>query len=169
MRHISLLLCTALLSSCTTLTPVEADLLIAGGTIYPGNGDPFVGDVAIRGERIVAVGPALRVAASRTIDARGMIVSPGFIDPHTHMDTWLTSEDPRRRLVEPFLLQGVTTAFIGNDGNGAISRAELGDKAPKLVENFATIDGDGNGELSKDEMRAFHKARRAERQAARTN
>lgn len=146
MRHISLLLCTALLSSCTTLTPVEADLLIAGGTIYPGNGDPFVGDVAIRGERIVAVGPALRVAASRTIDARGMIVSPGFIDPHTHMDTWLTSEDPRLRLVEPFLLQGVTTAFIGNDGNGATRVKPIldGVEAKPVGINFATFVGFGS-------------------------
>ena len=54
---------------------------------------------------------------------------------------------------------------MDDDGNGAISRAELGDKVPKLVENFAAIDTDGNNELSREEMRAFHQARRAERRA----
>lgn len=57
--------------------------------------------------------------------------------------------------------------FVGmdDDRNGAISRAELGDKAPRIAENFAAIDTDGNGELSKEEFRAFHKQKRAERRA----
>lgn len=55
---------------------------------------------------------------------------------------------------------------MDDDGNGAISRAELGDKAPKLAENFATIDADGDGELSREEMREFGKARRAARAEA---
>ena len=99
--------------------PTQADLLIRGGTVYPGGGEPFTGDVAIRGDRIVAVGPHLTVAAPRTIDAKGMIVAPGFIDPHTHAGPWLASADPHTRLIPAFLLQGVTTAFIGNDGGGS--------------------------------------------------
>jgi len=57
--------------------------------------------------------------------------------------------------------------FVGmdDDRNGAISRAELGDKAPRIAENFAAIDADGNGELSKEEFRAFQKERRAGRHA----
>ena len=114
-------LLAALLASCATpsLTP-QADLLIKGGTIYPGGAEPITGDVAIKDDRIVAVGPHLRVAAARTLDARGMIVAPGFIDPHSHMEDWLTDDDAQRRLVEPFLMQGVTTAFVGNDGGGRI-------------------------------------------------
>ena len=97
----------------------SVDLLIHGGTVYSGNGAPFEGDVAITGDRIVALAPHLDVPARRVIDAKGLIVAPGFIDPHTHADAALTSRDPAARLVLPFLTQGVTTAFVGVDGWGA--------------------------------------------------
>lgn len=58
---------------------------------------------------------------------------------------------------------------MDDDGNGAISRAELGDKAPKLAENFAAIDADGNGEMSQEEMKAFRKARWEERREQRAS
>ena len=120
MKRSAVGLLAALLASCATpaAVPMQADLLIRGGTIYPGGGEPFTGDVAISGDRVVAVGPRLAVAAARTIDAGGLVVAPGFIDPHTHMTGWIASDDPRRRLVDPFLLQGVTTAVVGNDGGG---------------------------------------------------
>ena len=94
------------------------DLLIRGGTIYTGSDAAFTGDVAISGDRILAVGRRLPGPAKRVIDAKGMIVAPGFIDPHTHMSEDLASDDPRTRLIPAFLMQGVTTAFIGNDGGG---------------------------------------------------
>ncbi|HEX8554301.1 MAG TPA: amidohydrolase family protein [Sphingomonas sp.] len=97
--------------------PDRVDLLIRGGTIYAGDAEPFVGDVAVRGGRIVQVG-GRSPSATRVIDARGMAVAPGFIDPHTHVEAMLTSGDARERLVLPFLMQGVTTAFVGNDGGG---------------------------------------------------
>ncbi|MFA9200399.1 MAG: amidohydrolase family protein [Cypionkella sp.] len=136
-----------LAASCATpaaLAP-PADLLIRGGTVYPGGGEPFTGDVAITGDRIVAVGPDLPFAAARTIDARGLIVAPGFIDPHTHMTEWLTSDDPRWRLVEPFLLQGVTTAFVGNDGGGPVAVGELlaSARAKPVGVNYAAFTGFG--------------------------
>lgn len=94
------------------------DVLIRGGTVFTGTAAPFVGDVAVRGDRIVFVGRHAPAAARRTIEARGMIVAPGFIDPHTHVEGMLADADARTRLVLPFLMQGVTTAFIGNDGGG---------------------------------------------------
>jgi N-acyl-D-aspartate/D-glutamate deacylase len=94
------------------------DIVIRGGTIYPGNAEPFRGDVAIRADRIVYVGPKAPGRAKKVIDATGLIVAPGFIDPHTHADAALASNDPAARLVLPFLMQGVTTAFIGVDGYG---------------------------------------------------
>ncbi|WP_425228730.1 N-acyl-D-amino-acid deacylase family protein [Sphingomonas sp.] len=112
-----------LLGAAPTAPPV--DVLIRGGTVYPGSEAPFAGDVAVAGDRIVAVGPHLIVVARRVIDARGLIVAPGFIDPHTHVDAALTSPDARTRLIPAFLLQGVTTAFVGNDGNGAPGTAAV--------------------------------------------
>ena len=142
----------ALLSGIAILTlgaaspaPQKVDLLIRGGTIYTGSAEPFVGDVAISGDRIVAVSRHADVTAARVIDARGMIVAPGFIDPHTHMGGDLTSDDPAARLVPAFLMQGVTTAFIGNDGGGSPDVAKvLGSAAAKPVGiNYAAYVGFG--------------------------
>jgi N-acyl-D-amino-acid deacylase len=145
-RRLPLLL-GALLGSCATpaVLPTHADLLIRGGTIYPGGAAPFVGDVAIEGDRIVAVGKRLSIAADRTVDAAGLIIAPGFIDPHSHMEGWLTADDAQRRLVAPFLLQGVTTVFVGNDGGGRIDVGKLlSSPAAKPVGiNFATYTGFG--------------------------
>lgn len=94
------------------------DIVIRGGTIYPGNAAPFRGDVAVRADRIVYVGPKAPGGAKKVIDATGLIIAPGFIDTHTHADEALASNDPAARLVLPFLMQGVTTAFIGVDGHG---------------------------------------------------
>lgn len=69
-------------------------------------------------------------------------------------------------------LQGYMAGlFVGmdDDRNGAVSRAELGDKAPRIAEDFAVIDKDGNGELSKEEFREYRKARRAARHDARAD
>jgi N-acyl-D-aspartate/D-glutamate deacylase len=146
-RSLAALLSTALVGACATPSqePLQADLLIHGGTIYPGGADPYTGDIAVSGDRIVAVGAHLTVSAARTIDARGMIVAPGFIDPHTHMGGWLTADDADRRLVEPFLKQGVTTAFVGNDGGGTIEVGKLlaSAKAKPVGINYATFTGFG--------------------------
>lgn len=133
----------ALFLAGATPAPPSADLLIRGGTVFTGSGAPFTGDVAVMDDHILAVGRRLRVDARRTIDARGMIVAPGFIDPHTHAAEQLASEDPQARLIPAFLMQGVTTAFIGNDGRGATDAAAvLGAAGPKPVGvNFATFVG----------------------------
>lgn len=126
----------------------EFDLILRGGTIYPGEAPPYVGDVAIRGDRIVYTGPTAAGRAARMIDARGLIVAPGFIDPHTHAGEALASSNPAARLVLPFLTQGVTTAFIGVDGGGSADVAgtlgltQAGTPRDQGV-NFATYVGFG--------------------------
>ena len=105
-------------------TPAQnapADLLIRNGQVIDGSGAPArTVDVAVTGDRITFVGDATRsnVTARRTIDARGLIVTPGFIDPHTHALEDLSSNDPKRRSNVDYLMQGVTTVVTGNDGGG---------------------------------------------------
>lgn len=146
MRRLGFTLAFALVGCATPRPQLEADLLIRDGTVYPGGGAPFDGDVAVRGDRILAVGRNLRVNASRVIDARGLIVAPGFIDPHAHVDARLTSGDARTRLLEPFLLQGVTTTLVGNDGYGPADVGPLLASARTLPVgiNYAAFTGFGS-------------------------
>lgn len=122
----------ALLLACTaSAAPAQqrVDLIVRGGTIYTGSDAPFVGDVAVSGDRIRAVGRRLNYRARRVVDARGMIVAPGFIDPHAHLGDQLASDSARERLIPAFLMQGVTTALIGNDGGGDPDVAAVLDRA----------------------------------------
>lgn len=104
----------------------RVDLLIRGGRLIDGTGrGARAADVGITGERITFVGDAARenLSAARTIEARGMVVSPGFIDSHTHTYGDLLSESRDRRRNDAYLMQGVTTVITGNDGGGPIDVA----------------------------------------------
>ena len=101
-------------------------VLIRGGTVYDGSGAPGrIADVGLRGDRIVLVGDGSRVRAGRVIDARGLIVAPGFIDPHTHVLAGAPSSDPAERRAESALMQGITTVTIGPDGRGPFNVAQV--------------------------------------------
>jgi N-acyl-D-aspartate/D-glutamate deacylase len=113
-----------------------ASIVIRNGTIVDGTGAaPFRGDVAIIGDRIVAVGQ-VAMRGEREIDATGLLVTPGFIDIHTHYDAqamWSNRLDPSS-------WNGVTTAMIGNCGVGfAPCRPEQRDMLVALMEGVEDI------------------------------
>ncbi|MCZ6640401.1 MAG: amidohydrolase family protein, partial [Gammaproteobacteria bacterium] len=110
-RHLTLsLIIVALTSSGSESQPVDYDLVIRGGTVFDGSGKPgVVGDVAIRGDRIVAIGD-INGRSARTIDASGLYVTPGFIDMHSHSETFRLLNGGQG---PSFAFQGVTTEIYG--------------------------------------------------------
>lgn len=97
--------------------PLEADVVLRGGTIHDGTGGkPAVGDVAIKGDRIVAVGTFAVKGSTRVVEAKGLVIAPGFIDLHSHSDYPLQNKATRGNL--SFLYQGATTVVTGNCGAG---------------------------------------------------
>ncbi|NBR83891.1 MAG: D-aminoacylase [Verrucomicrobia bacterium] len=97
----------------------EFDLLLRGGRVADGTGNPAVfADVAVKGGRIAAVG-RVTGTAKRTLDVKGLVVAPGFVDTHTHAEG--IEDQP---LAENFLRMGVTTLVLGNCGGSRLNLAE---------------------------------------------
>ena len=92
------------------------DLVISGGRVVDGCGNPwFHGDVAVRGDKVAAIGAPGSLRGRRSVDAEGRYVTPGFIDPHTHSDVSILLH-PR---ADTAVRQGVTTHVTGNCGMSA--------------------------------------------------
>jgi N-acyl-D-amino-acid deacylase len=104
------------------------DLVIRGGTVFAGPPNPAIeGDVAIKGDKIVAIGRVTE-RGTEEIDARGLAVSPGFIDIHSHGDGSI-EDDPR---MESVVRQGITTIVCGQDGSSrGAARPEAGGQRPE--------------------------------------
>ena len=142
-RLLALLLLVLTVHPSAQAPPVAVyDILITGGRIVDGAGGAwFTGDVGIRGDRIAAVGTLGRAEAPVRIDARGLVVAPGFIDPHVHA---------RERLfdlptAEGYLLQGLTTVVDGNDGSSPLPLRPWFEKvaATRVSPNVALFVGHG--------------------------
>lgn len=113
--------------------PASDDIVLRGGTVFDGTGaDGREADVALRGDRITAIGASLASRGTTEIDVRGLAVAPGFIDIHSHGDASLAA-DPR---AESVIRQGITTIAVGADGS---SRA-TGAVSDGFAAMFATLE-----------------------------
>ncbi len=113
---------------------IIADVVLQGGTLIDGTGGAArLADVALKGDRIVAVGSFECDPKAKIVDVSSLCVAPGFIDLHNHSDSEITQ--PRLRLNANYLTQGVTTIVTGNCGKGVLDVAKY----------LATIDGQGAG------------------------
>lgn len=102
--------------------PIDADIIIRGGTLHDGSGaESVVGDLAIKGDRIVAIGQFETGRVGLEIDCRGLIVAPGFIDLHNHSDAQVVDRLTRANV--NFLMHGCTTVVTGNCGSGPVEVA----------------------------------------------
>ena len=118
------------------------DLVITGGTLVDGTGaEPRTADVAVTDDAVTEIADAGALAgtnATRTIDADGLLVTPGFVDIHTHFDGQITW-DP---LLTPTCWHGVTTVVFGNCGVGfAPARPDKHDWLIGLMEGVEDIPG----------------------------
>jgi dihydroorotase/N-acyl-D-amino-acid deacylase len=122
----------------------DYDLVIRNARIVDGTGGPWQrGDLAIRGDAIVRIAPAIAGRAKRVIDAGDAVVAPGFIDIHTHAGRGIF----RLPTADNYIRQGVTTVLEGPDGSGVTPvpikpYLDKVDALPKSI-NFATFVGQG--------------------------
>jgi N-acyl-D-amino-acid deacylase len=126
---------TLVVSACQSSSPENrADILLISGSVYDGtDSEATVRDIAITGDRITFVGDAKSegIEALETIDVSGLIVTPGFIDMHSHAVLHL---DYAKEAL-PFIYQGITTTVIGVDGGGT----------PDIHETFTGFLNEGIG------------------------
>ena len=126
-RFAAPLLLTTIAAAFTWQTPIQSqppgfDLVIRGGRIVDGTGSPwFVADVGMKGDTITAIRPRLEAAGARVIDAQGLVVSPGFVDVHAHVEPREGGEDMvGNPATENNVRQGVTTVIGSPDGGGPV-------------------------------------------------
>ncbi len=125
-----------------TATLQKYDLVIRNARIVDGSGNPwFRADVAIRNGRIAHIGRVATSEAAQTIDAKGQILAPGFIDVHTHVESIYNVPT-----AENFVRMGVTSLVTGNCGGSATNVGEFLDriKQTPLSVNIATLIGHGS-------------------------
>ena len=112
------------------------DLLIKNGKIMDGTGNPwFFGDVAIKDSKIEKLGTIDSSSAREVIDAKGLVVAPGFVDIHSHAD-FVLSLDEHPKILEPLVRQGATTIVTGNCG---YSTAPINPETLELLKTYTSF------------------------------
>ena len=110
MKNIIILL---LLTPCVTTAQTSYDVLIKNGKILDGTGNNwYYADIAVKDGRIVLIQKQINAVASKLIDAKGLVVAPGFIDVHTHIE----GDELKTPTADNFIYDGVTTVIAGNCG-----------------------------------------------------
>ena len=133
---IFLLLCSLNADAQTT----DCDILLRNGKIIDGTGNSwYYGDIAIRDGKVLKTGRSLSMSAKKIIDASGLIVSPGFIDVHTHLE----GDEVKDPNATNFILDGVTTCVTGNCGSSGVDIGKYLDwiDSLKLSINVASLVG----------------------------
>lgn len=134
------------------------DLLIRNADIIDGTGSASQrGDIGIRDGRIVHAGPAAPGTAKRTIDAKGLIVAPGFIDMHSHAEEGLVSTDAKRRTAPNLVTQGITTVVVNQDGFGVESIGKQRQLMERLGVGPNVIQMVGHGKVRQMVMKDDHR------------
>lgn len=129
-RAILLLVLTVSFNAPLDADEGSVDVLLKGGTLVDGTGSAGrPGDVALRDGKIVAIGDLKDVEAQWTIDCKGMVVCPGFIDLHNHSDRQIVKAETRAAM--NYVTQGCTTIVTGNCGSGPVNVAEFYDAIDK--------------------------------------
>ena len=139
MRILQIFITFSIFASCSK---IDFDIVIINGTIVDGSGDEsYKGDIGIINDRIVKIGDLSLLSSRRTIDANNLIVSPGFIDSHTHARRGIFDVPT----AESSLLQGVTTLTDGNDGSSPYPIDEHYQKieSTKISPNWSVFVGQG--------------------------
>src|SRR5437868_10610696 len=109
-KRVAFALAIAGFLATSAAAPTSYSVIIRGGTVYDGSGGaPYVGDVALKGDKIVYVGPHAPDAAERVVDARGKTVSPGFVNMLAHPEESLIADGRGLSDVQ----QGVTLEVLG--------------------------------------------------------
>ena len=139
MRILQFIIILSILASCSNS---DFDIVIINGTIVDGTGDePYKSDIGIINDQIIKIGDLSKLSSRRIIDASNLIVSPGFIDSHTHAIRGIFDVPT----AESSLLQGVTTLTDGNDGTSPHPIDEHYQKIEntKISPNWAVFVGQG--------------------------
>ncbi len=119
MRLLTVLVCVLLMSSCVEQ---KYDLIIRGATVIDGSGGAsFLGDVGVNADTIAFIGDLSKAVAVKDIDATGLMLSPGFIDTHSHHDRGMFET----RSMIALTSQGVTTMIVGQDGGSQYPLTKL--------------------------------------------
>ncbi|MEO1998452.1 MAG: amidohydrolase family protein, partial [Planctomycetaceae bacterium] len=131
-----------------TTAAIPYDVLLTGGRIIDGTGDPGrIADIGIRGGRIADIGKLAGRPAHCSLDVSDHVVAPGFIDMHSHADRGLIDPDPLRRSAPNLIAQGITTVVVNQDGSGASSIREQRQAMHRLGIGLNAIQMIGHGTI----------------------